>query len=91
MERDQRGSIPEQHRPGPPRRVALFGGWSQGPRVEARQRLTEALVAGGLEVVTPQRAADLAERPDLVVTVGGDGTLLDAVRRFRVWDVPFFW
>lgn len=90
MERDQRGSIPEQHRPGPPRRVALFGGWSQGPRVETRQRLTEALVAGGLEVVTPQRAADLAERPDLVVTVGGDGTLLDAVRRFRVWDVPFF-
>ncbi|HEY8531594.1 MAG TPA: NAD(+)/NADH kinase [Limnochorda sp.] len=90
MERDARASRPARHPAGPPRRVVLFGGWSQGPREKARQRLIDALVSGGLEVATPQVATDLAEKPDLVVTVGGDGTLLDAVRRFRVWDVPFF-
>lgn len=90
MEREERGSRPERRPAGPPRRVALFGGWSQGPREAARQRLIDALVGGGLEVATPQVATDLAQKPDLVITVGGDGTLLDAVRRFRVWDVPFF-
>lgn len=74
----------------PPRRVALFGGWSHGPREEARRRLIEALMAAGLDVQTPEVATDLAQEPDLVVTVGGDGTLLDAVRRFRVWGAPFF-
>ncbi|BAS28757.1 inorganic polyphosphate kinase [Limnochorda pilosa] len=70
--------------------MALFGGWSRGAREEARLRLVAALEAAGLEVKTPEVATDLAQAPDLVVTVGGDGTLLDAVRRFRVWGAPFF-
>ncbi len=45
--------------------------------------LSEAITAAGSEVVT-----DPQTRPDMVLAVGGDGTMLAAVQRSVVWDVP---
>ncbi len=50
---------------------------------EFADRLTEVITAEGSEVV-----ADLKTKPDIVLAVGGDGTMLAAVRRSVAWDVP---
>ncbi len=45
--------------------------------------------AGGMESIV-EGVPLLEARPDLIVTFGGDGTLLNAVRRYHHLDVPFF-
>ncbi len=45
--------------------------------------LTQVIIANGAEVV-----ADRETRPDMVLAVGGDGTMLAAVQRSVAWDVP---
>jgi NAD+ kinase len=44
--------------------------------------LTELITDGGGEVV------DTTVKPDMVLAVGGDGTMLAAVQRALAWDVP---
>lgn len=50
---------------------------------EFSERLTAAIDGGGGEVVS-----DPGTRPDMVLAVGGDGTMLAAVHRSVGWDVP---
>ena len=54
----------------------------RGPALEFAGRLEEIIADSGGEVV------DTDEKPDMLVSVGGDGTMLGAVRRALVWDVP---
>lgn len=64
-------------------RFALETRAGRPPTEEFARRLTEAIEAGGAEVVT-----DAGTRPDMVLAVGGDGTMLAAVTRSIAWDVP---
>ena len=50
---------------------------------EFARRLTEAIDQAGGSVVSEDD-----EKPDAVIAVGGDGTMLAAVRRSLTWDVP---
>lgn len=50
---------------------------------EFATRLEEEISGRGAEVVTDPRSA-----PDMVLAVGGDGTMLAAVKRSLAWDVP---
>lgn len=50
---------------------------------EFSERLTAAIDRNGGEVLT-----DLDLEPDMVLAVGGDGTMLAAVHRSLAWDVP---
>ena len=50
---------------------------------EFGEELTQIIEREGGEVLT-----DPDQEPDLVVAVGGDGTMLAAVRRALEWDVP---
>lgn len=54
----------------------------EGPAAEFSSRLEGLIEDHGGEVV------DNGSRPDMVVSVGGDGTMLGAVRRALAWDVP---
>lgn len=47
------------------------------------KRLAESIESQGGEVVS-----DVETEPDMVLAVGGDGTMLAAVRKSLVWDVP---
>ncbi len=50
---------------------------------EFAAELAEAIEANGSEIVS-----DPKTKPDIVLAVGGDGTMLAAVRRSIAWDVP---
>lgn len=50
---------------------------------EFADRLTGVIIASGSEI-----AEDPETEPDIVLAVGGDGTMLAAVRRSLVWNVP---
>lgn len=50
---------------------------------EFATRLEKALSERGAQLV-----ADPGSRPDMVLAVGGDGTMLAAVKRSVAWDVP---
>jgi NAD+ kinase len=63
-------------------RFALEVRHGQGPPREFASHLREVIVDVGGELV------DTDEKPDMVVSVGGDGTMLGAVRRALAWDVP---
>ena len=47
------------------------------------ERLIDVITANGSEVV-----GDRETKPDVVLAVGGDGTMLAAVKRSVAWDVP---
>lgn len=49
---------------------------------EFYERLVDLIRAGGGEVVKGETV------PDMIIAVGGDGTMLAAVRRSLAWDVP---
>ena len=51
--------------------------------MEFAQALTDQIQSLGGSVITGDETA-----PDVVVGVGGDGTMLAAVRRSLIWDVP---
>jgi NAD+ kinase len=63
-------------------RFALETRHGAGPAGEFAARLESLIVEAGGEVV------DNHQEPDMLVSVGGDGTMLGAVRRALVWDVP---
>lgn len=50
------------------------------------QEFVERLVA--IITTVGSRVVDTDERPDMVVSVGGDGTMLAAAHRALAWDVP---
>lgn len=52
------------------------------PAAEFSERLNNIIATVGSRVV------DNDERPDIVVSVGGDGTMLAAAHRAHSWDVP---
>ncbi len=49
--------------------------------IDVKQNLTEALIAHGFELTD--------ENPDLIIVIGGDGTMLSAVREHRLQKIPF--
>lgn len=63
-------------------RFALETRFGEGPAQEFAARLERLIAAAGGEVV------DNDQQPDMLVSVGGDGTMLGAVRRAMAWDVP---
>lgn len=63
-------------------KVALEVRFGSGPHEEFAGRLAELIVEQGGAI------ADGDDWPDLVLSVGGDGTMLAAVRRALAWDVP---
>lgn len=64
-------------------RVALEVRPSRPATVDFSTQLADRIVGAGGSVV-----ADPEEEPDVVIAVGGDGTMLAAVRRALAWDVP---
>lgn len=54
---------------------------------EATESFSERL-AGSIESQGGTIVADVETEPDMVLAVGGDGTMLAAVRRSLAWDVP---
>ncbi len=63
-------------------KFALEVRYGDGPHRAFAERLTEQISASGGEVVAE------GTQPDVVVSVGGDGTMLAGVRRALAWDVP---
>jgi len=49
--------------------------------VDAKKKLENLLKEEGFEVTNGS--------PDLILTIGGDGTMLSAIRKFRRLKVPF--
>lgn len=62
------------------KRILLYAN-NKKSSVEAKDKLDELLKTHGYEVVTDQ--------PDLIVVIGGDGTMLSAIRKYRSRKVPF--
>src|SRR5690606_35918084 len=87
--------------PGPPpgdsrMRVGLVVHEGREEVTEFARRLVDAAAAAGVEVVASDGAADLvpadpsAGEPEMVVAVGGDGTMLAAVQVAMRHEVPLF-
>ncbi len=79
--------------------IGVVGNASKSHVVESIARLSEWAAGKGLEVLLEKEAAarlgtrgyhgdELGSRADLVVTMGGDGTLLQAARIMRKSSVP---
>lgn len=49
--------------------------------VQVRKSLEKVIIDNGYEVVK--------ENPDLIAVIGGDGTMLSAIRRYKDFDVPY--
>ena len=62
------------------KRILLYAN-NKKSSVEAKEKLNQLLKAHDYEVVT--------DRPDLIVVIGGDGTMLSAIRKYRTRKVPF--
>ncbi len=63
-------------------KFALEVRFGTGPHRQFAERLSDHITASGGEVV------DEDGWPDMVISVGGDGTMLAGVRRALAWDVP---
>jgi len=63
-------------------KFALEVRFGDGPHTEFAERLSGLIVDAGGEI------ADDDTWPEMVLSVGGDGTMLAAVRRGLAWDVP---
>jgi NAD+ kinase len=86
-----------------PRQVALFRQSETLHTEAAIRRAGEVAAAAGVELIAAPRelegcgdvpgitvAEELPESPDLCLALGGDGTMLRALRRFANRDVPVF-
>lgn len=62
------------------KRILLYAN-NKRSSVEAKEKLAKLLKDNQYEVVT--------DRPDLIVVIGGDGTMLSAIRKYRLRKVPF--
>lgn len=62
------------------KRILLYAN-NKRTSVEAKEKLSILLKAHQYEVVT--------DRPDLIIVIGGDGTMLSAIRKYRARKVPF--
>lgn len=62
------------------KRIMLFAN-NRTSSIEAKDKLEKLLRQNGFEVVT--------EKADLIVVLGGDGTMLSAIRKFKNRKVPF--
>src|SRR5580658_7810006 len=69
-----------------PKVVALFVDMTRENARSIARRVADDFRAGGFEVVDGPRAVDAA----LLITVGGDGTLLRAARIAVKYDIPLF-
>ena len=86
-----------------PKRVALFRQADTLNTEAAIRRAAEVAAAAGVELIAAPRelegcgevegitvAPDLPDDPDLCLALGGDGTVLRALRRYANRDVPVF-
>lgn len=61
-------------------RILLYAN-NKKSSLEAKEKLNDLLVENGYDVVT--------EKADLIIVIGGDGTMLSAIRKYRLKKVPF--
>ena len=72
-----------QDAPDRPRRIHLFAPGGERA-LQIKERLTRILETAGLEPIAEPQGPD-----DLVLSLGGDGTFLEALRRYRQVDPVF--
>lgn len=74
------------------KRVYLVVNPKRDPDGKNREEIIRLLKAKGFEYIEPAAEIDPAEAAscDAVITVGGDGTLIQAARELRTLDKPFF-
>lgn len=62
------------------KRILLYAN-NKRSSVDAKEKIAKLLTTHNYEIVT--------DRPELIVVIGGDGTMLSAIRKYRMKRVPF--